>query len=149
MAALRISDIAERAKIHASAIRYYEQIGLLPHAERQSGQRRYDESALHRLALIHRARLLGFTLAETRELFFGFGTATAASARWQSLSRRKLAELDLQMRSIRTMRKLLNEMMTKCRCETFEQCGRGIYRSGNVTGLTKTCDADLRSRSRK
>lgn len=129
MAALKISDIAQRANIRASAIRYYEQMGLLPKPARASGQRRYDEAALHRLALIHRARQLGFTLAETRELFSGFGPATAASARWQSLSRRKLEELDRQMRAIRTMRKLLNEMMAKCRCETLEQCARGIYRS--------------------
>ena len=129
-APLKISDIASRAGMQASAIRYYEEIGLLPRAERVSGQRRYDEITLHRLALIQRARQLGFTLGEIRELFLGFRPDIPASERWRMLSRRKLAELNDLTRSIRTVQKLLNEMMSKCRCETLEQCGRGIYRSG-------------------
>jgi len=129
MSGLRISDVARQAGLQASAIRYYEQIGLLPKPERESGQRRYDEAALYRLALIQRARQLGFTLAEIRELFFGFRSVTPASERWRALSRRKLAELGDLMKSIKTMQKLLHELMTRCRCTTLEQCGRGIYRS--------------------
>jgi MerR family redox-sensitive transcriptional activator SoxR len=129
MSELRISNVAHQAGLQASAIRYYEQIGLLPKPERASGQRRYDETALYRLALIQRARQLGFTLAEIRELFFGFRSVTPASERWRALSQRKLAELGDLMKSIKTMEKLLHELMTKCRCTTLEQCGRGIYRS--------------------
>ena len=140
---LKISDLARQAGKRASAIRYYEEIGLLPRAERVSGRRRYDETSLHRLALIQRARQLGFTLAEIRELFLGFRPGVSASQRWRALSQRKMAELDELLRSIRTMQKLLNEMMTRCRCETLEQCGRGIYRSGKnaptASGKRKAC----------
>jgi DNA-binding transcriptional MerR regulator len=61
-----------------SAIRYYERIGLLPPAERLSGQRRYDSTVLYRLAIIHRAGELGFTLSEIRNLFFGFPAISLA-----------------------------------------------------------------------
>jgi MerR family redox-sensitive transcriptional activator SoxR len=70
MAQLTISEVARQVGLRASAIRYYEQIGLVPRAERISGQRRYDTTALYRLAVIQSARQLGFTLQEVRELFF-------------------------------------------------------------------------------
>ena len=80
--------------LRPSAIRYYESLGILPPALRRSGQRRYDDTILYRLAVIQRARQTGFSLEEIRELFLGFGPATSASKRWQKMSRQKLAELD-------------------------------------------------------
>ena len=62
--------------LRPSAIRYYEQIGILPPAQRVSGQRRYDLTALHRLVVIQRARQTGFTLTEIKQLFFGFRAGT-------------------------------------------------------------------------
>src|ERR1700733_5960255 len=91
---LAISEVAVQVGLQPSAIRYYERIGLLPPAQRISGQRRYDRTVLYRLAVIHRARQIGFTLDEIRQLFFGFGSNPRASARWQRLSQKKLAELD-------------------------------------------------------
>jgi MerR family redox-sensitive transcriptional activator SoxR len=130
MALLTISEVAQQVDLQASAIRYYEQIGLLPPAQRVSGQRRYDATAVYRLAVIQRARQLGFTLDEIRELFFGFRTVPRASERWHAMSERKLAELDTLMNGIKTMRRLLQKMMRRCHCETLDQCGKGIFRSG-------------------
>jgi MerR family transcriptional regulator, redox-sensitive transcriptional activator SoxR len=130
MPQLTISEVAEQVGLQPSAIRYYEQIGILLPAQRISGQRRYDTSVLHRLAVIQRARQTGFTLDEIRELFFGFRDAAPASQRWQKLSRRKLGELEELMGQIKTMRRLLLKMMDCCRCDTLDQCGRGIFRKG-------------------
>src|SRR5215813_8813339 len=124
MPELTISDVARRVGLHASAIRYYEQIGLLPRAQRVNGQRRYDATTLYRLAIIRRARQLGFTLDEIRQLFFGFRNVTRASERWHTLSRKKLAELDRLMDGIKTVRKVLVKVIRKCRCETLDQCGK-------------------------
>lgn len=129
MAYLTISDVARQVGLQASAIRYYEQIGLLPRAERVSGQRRYDATALYRLATIQRARQLGFTLDEIRHLFFGFRNVTRASARWRVLSERKLKELDQQLHSIKQVQRLLRKMMQNCHCDTLDQCGKGIFQS--------------------
>ena len=130
MPQLTISDVARQVGLQPSAIRYYEQIGLLPPAQRMSGQRRYDTTALYRLAIIQRARQLGFTLDEIRGLFFGFRNVARASERWQTLSRKKLAELDGLMEGINSVRRLLKKMMRNCRCDTLEQCGKGIFLSG-------------------
>ena len=130
MPLLTISEVARQVGLQPSAIRYYEQIGILPPAQRISGQRRYDTTVLYRLAVIQRARQTGFTLDEVQQLFFGFGDVTRASERWQRLSRRKLAELGGLMDGIKTMRGLLKKMMRNCRCDTLEQCGKGIFRGG-------------------
>ena len=128
MAQLTISEVARQVGLQPSAIRYYEQIGILLPAQRISGQRRYDTTVLYRLAIIQRARQLGFTLDEVRQLFFGFRNVARPSERWQKLSQRKLAELDGLMDRIRTVRRFLKKMMQNCRCETLDQCGKGILR---------------------
>jgi MerR family redox-sensitive transcriptional activator SoxR len=130
MPLLTISEVAQQVGLQPSAIRYYERIGILPPAQRISGQRRYDTTVLYRLAVIQRAQLTGFTLDEVQQLFFGFGNVTRASERWQRLSRRKLAELDGLLEGIKTMRRLLKRMMQNCRCDTLEQCGKGIFQGG-------------------
>lgn len=126
---MKISELARQVGLQPSAIRYYEQIGLLPPAERIGGQRRYDTSALYRLAIIQRARQLGFTLDEIRQLFFGFRPVTRASQRWRALSQKKLAELEQLMVSIKSVRRLLLKMIQRCHCATLDQCGRGILLS--------------------
>ena len=130
MPLLMISEVARQVGLQPSAIRYYEQIGLLPPARRMSGQRRYDATVLYRLAMVQRARQLGFTLDEIRQLFFGFRNVTRASERWRKLSQQKLTELDVLMAGIRTVRRLLKKMMQNCHCDTLDQCGKGIFRSG-------------------
>jgi len=72
---------------------------------------------LYRLAVVQRARQIGFTLDEIRQLFFDFRNVTRASERWQKLSRRKLKELDGLMNGMKTMQRLLKKMKQSCRCE--------------------------------
>jgi MerR family redox-sensitive transcriptional activator SoxR len=141
---LTISQVARQIGLQASAIRYYERIGLLPPAQRISGQRRYDSTVLYRLAIVQRARQLGFTLEEIRLLFLGFRNVTRASERWQKLSQRKLAELDVLMDGIRTVRRLLKKMMQDCRCETLDQCGKGIFQNGCVEARVRSLPANHR-----
>jgi MerR family redox-sensitive transcriptional activator SoxR len=68
MASLTIGEVAARAGVNTSHIRYYEREGVLPEPARTGGQRRYDEAVLHRLAIIDVAQRAGLTLAEIREL---------------------------------------------------------------------------------
>lgn len=124
--ALRISEVANQIGLRPSAIRYYEQIGILPPADRVSGQRRYDVTVLHRLTVIQKARQTGFTLAEIKELFFGFRTGTPPSVRWQKLRKRKLLELDAMLEHIQSMRALVDQQ-GQCRCTALEQCGKKMF----------------------
>jgi MerR family redox-sensitive transcriptional activator SoxR len=130
MAQLSISQVARQVGLRPSAIRYYEEIGVMPRARRESGQRRYDQSAVHRLAVVRRAQEVGFSLDEVRQLFFGFRPATPASVRWKNIADRKLQELDAAMERIRVMKELLQRLQTRCVCGTVEQCGAAILRRG-------------------
>src|SRR5438477_2219551 len=148
MSELTISEVARQVGFQASAIRYYERIGLLPRAPRMSGQRRYDTTVLYRLAIIQRARQLGFTLTEIRHLFFGFRDITRASDRWRTLSERKLAELDDLMDGIKVVRSVLKKLMTKCQCDTLDQCGKAIFQNMNRDVAAKPLLASHRRRER-
>ena len=121
-----IGAAAEQAGVSQRALRYYEQIGILPPAQRVSGQRRYDVTALHRLVVIQRARQTGFTLTEIKRLFFGFRAGTPPSVRWQKLKKRKIVELDAMLEHIQTMRDLL-EQQGKCSCSALEECGKKMF----------------------
>jgi MerR family redox-sensitive transcriptional activator SoxR len=123
---MSISEVARQVGIRASAIRYYEQIGILQPAQRVSGQRRYDRTALYRLAIVQRARQTGFSLDEIRKLFFGFRDRTPVSERWRKLSGKKLLELDARIEEIRSMKNLLVQIQ-KCRCDAIDQCGKGMF----------------------
>jgi MerR family redox-sensitive transcriptional activator SoxR len=136
MGEMSISEVARKAGLRASTIRYYEQIQVMRPAPRAGGKRRYDSTVLYRLAVIERARQLGFTLNEIRQLFFSFRPAMKASARWRSLSRQKLAELEELAETLRTMQKLLRRLITNCHCESLEQCGKAIFGRGRAAPRT-------------
>ena len=124
---LAISDVARVLGLRTSAIRYYEQIGILPPAMRKNGQRRYNNTVLFRLAVVQRARETGFTLEEIRELFFGFPPGTPPPKRWHQLSQRKIAELRDRMKRLKLMEKLLKRV-ENCHCDALDECGEKILR---------------------
>src|SRR5207237_8733311 len=121
MGGLSISEVARRFGLRPSAIRYYEQLGVLAAPLRVSGQRRYDHTALEQLAVVQSARLAGFTLAEIRRLIFGFDRSTRPAERWRTLARPKLAELEALVTRIESMKQRLEKT---CACETLDECGK-------------------------
>jgi MerR family redox-sensitive transcriptional activator SoxR len=128
---LTIGEVARQAGTATSAIRYYEEIGLLPPPARVNGRRRYNRSAIERLYVIERAQQAGFTLGEIRELFFGFAVGTHPNVRWEALTQRKLAEIEEQLRRLQAMQALLREGM-RCGCLTMEQCVVWLSGLGSV-----------------
>jgi MerR family redox-sensitive transcriptional activator SoxR len=124
---LAISEVARVFGLRTSAIRYYEQIGILPPPMRKNGQRRYEKSVLFRLAVVQRARETGFTLDEIRELFFGFGQTTRPPKRWHQLSERKIAELQIRMKRLKLMVTLLKQVQG-CQCDALEECGEKLLK---------------------
>jgi MerR family transcriptional regulator, redox-sensitive transcriptional activator SoxR len=120
---MTIGQVAKRSGLAASAIRFYEQAGVLPKPPRASGRRQYENSILERLAVLERAKACGFSLEDARRLFYGFREDTPPSERWQSLARKKLLELDELQEKIAAMRKLLER---SCQCRDLNECGQRI-----------------------
>jgi MerR family transcriptional regulator, redox-sensitive transcriptional activator SoxR len=131
MAGLSIGAVARRAGLRPSALRYYEQVGLIAPQPRSSGRRRYDAGVFNALAVITFAKRAGFSIAETRLLLTGFGVDVTASARWRHMARRKQAELDQTIANARRMKNVL-EMTLTCRCMTLDECGRRLTRSKRI-----------------
>lgn len=116
---MRIGEVARRAGVRVSLLRYYEDVGLLPPAPRVSGQRRYDASVLRRLAVIDVAQRAGLSLDEIRDLL-EIGT-DPMSERLRQLAQRRLPEITALIdRALRVQRWL--EAATDCNCPTVDDC---------------------------
>jgi MerR family redox-sensitive transcriptional activator SoxR len=116
-----IGQLAQAAGLNASAIRYYESVGVLPHPERESGQRRYGPEALRRLQVIDVAKRAGFTLEEAAVLLATDGPGNPAHAQLRELAVRKLPEVEALIERAQAMRDWLNTA-TGCNCETLDVC---------------------------
>ena len=117
---LTIGQVAARAGLRTSSIRYYESIGVLADPERVSGQRRYSPEIFVRLGFIDVAQRAGFSLEEIRELLED-SSKTQASERLQELARRKLPDVEQLIARAEAMKGWL-EAANSCECPTLEMC---------------------------
>jgi MerR family redox-sensitive transcriptional activator SoxR len=115
---LTIGELARRAGVATSALRYYEELGLLPTPARISGQRRYPESAVVLVGIILLLRDVGFSLAEQKALM---ASRAVALDDWQQLAQHKLAELDDQIAKAETAREAIDHAL-RCPHEDFLAC---------------------------
>jgi len=118
---LTIGEVAHRAGVATSSIRYYERIGLLPHPSRESGQRRYDTDVLGKLAFIGVAQSAGFKLREIKELVDGVDGSGDLGARMRELSAQKLGEVEALLERTQAMKGWL-EVAKECGCASPDEC---------------------------
>jgi MerR family transcriptional regulator, redox-sensitive transcriptional activator SoxR len=116
---MSIGEVAERAGMSASRIRFYEARGLLPEPERAGGKRRYSEEVLRRLAIIDAAQRVGFTLEEIRDLLGS--RDELAHERLRQLAVLKLPELDDLIARATSVRRVL-KVCSRCSCESIDVC---------------------------
>jgi DNA-binding transcriptional MerR regulator len=117
-ALLTIGELAGRAGVTTSALRYYEELGLLPAPARVAGQRRYPASAARVVGTILLYSDAGFTLAEQKILM---AASRGASGEWEEVARRKLAELDAQIAKAQAAREAIRHGL-RCPHEDIAQC---------------------------
>lgn len=118
---LSIGEVARRAHLRSSAIRYYEQLGLIGEPERVSGRRRYQPSIVRRLALIKMSQKAGFTLREIGQLLSAHPDDESSADQWRELAERKLPELDAFIDEIIGLRDAVKHCL-ECGCMSFENC---------------------------
>jgi MerR family redox-sensitive transcriptional activator SoxR len=116
---LAIGEVASRAGMSASRIRYYEARGVLPEPERVAGKRRYSEDVFRRLAIVDAAQRVGFTLEEIRDLLGS--RDEVAHERLRQLALLKLPELDDLIERASSVRRLL-KICSRCDCESIDVC---------------------------
>lgn len=127
MATYRIGEVAKRTGVSASAIRYYEQEGLIPPPIRRSGRRVFGEEIFDQLTIIALAQAAGFTIGEIRSFLKSMVGGGAPGKRWRSLAERKIVELDEQIATAKRMQRVLKTMIG-CECPTLVDCARAAKR---------------------
>lgn len=120
-ATLTIGEVADLAKVNVSAIRFYERNGLLPEAERVSGQRRFSADTVQRLGVIDVAKQAGFSLEEVGVLLDSIDRGAPAHEQLRALAARKLPEVEALIERAQAMRGWLTTA-TGCGCESLESC---------------------------
>jgi MerR family redox-sensitive transcriptional activator SoxR len=117
---LSIGDLAATTGLSASAIRYYEDAGILPKPRRVSGQRRYQPEAVDRLMLIRFCTRLGMRLSDIRRLVSTPKGAHAKEA-WRQLVDGQLEEITALIATAQGVERVLLESRD-CDCVTPESC---------------------------
>jgi MerR family redox-sensitive transcriptional activator SoxR len=119
---LSIGDLAGRTGLAVSAIRFYEEQGLVHPVRNSGGQRRYDRADIRRLSFVMIAQGLGFTLAEIRDQFRALPEGrTPTKADWGRISRNFGAVIDARIAGLTVMRARLDACIG-CGCLSLKQC---------------------------
>ena len=91
---MNIGTASDHSGLPPKTIRYYEEIGLIKADRAPNGYRDYSETHLHKLAFLHRARGLGFSIEECRQLLALYEDKSRASGDVKELAEQKLVEID-------------------------------------------------------
>ena len=112
---MQIGEASRLTGVSAKMIRHYESIGLIPNADRRdSNYRDYGHHDIHRLGFIRRARDLGFSMEEIRDLLRLWGDTQRSSADVKALTQSHIAELDQKIRLLGEMRHTLATLADAC-----------------------------------
>ncbi|PIP76478.1 MAG: transcriptional regulator [Ignavibacteria bacterium CG22_combo_CG10-13_8_21_14_all_37_15] len=110
-----VGQIAKEVGINVETIRYYEKLKLLPKPKRRESRYRiYDETDLKRLSFIKRAKELGFTLKEIKELFGLKIDSDARCGDVKHLTEHKLKDVDNRISDLKKIRHVLVKLITQC-----------------------------------
>lgn len=120
---LTIGELARCSGVAATAIRYYDGLGLVEGVQRSGGRRTFAPAAVERLALIQLLKAGGFSLDEVRSLVDT--TASTPASRAAVLAER-LAEVEDSIRRLRAIRGALLETI-ECGCTSLEHCDRSLH----------------------
>ena len=105
---LRIGELAKELGLNPKTIRYYEDLGLLPKAQRsEAGYRLYDETDRQRLTFVRKARAIGLSLDEIQELLDLRGHGKQPCEHLSELATQKIADIDNQLQALQAFREEL------------------------------------------
>ncbi len=120
---MNIGEASKASRVSAKMIRYYEQIGLIPPADRtDSGYRAYVQTDIHRLHFIRRARDLGFLVTEISDLLGLWNDQSRQSADVKRLANQHIVELEQCMENMRQIAETLKTLINACAGDHQPDC---------------------------
>lgn len=132
---MNIGTASSHSGLPPKTIRYYEEIGLITADRAPNGYRDYSQTHLHKLAFLHRARGLGFSIEECRQLLALYEDKSRASADVKRLAALKVAEIDRKMGELTELRATLGHLIDHCQgdhrpdCPILDSLAEGYPRS--------------------
>lgn len=111
---MNISEVSGKSGLPVKTIRYYEDIGLITPARGANGYRAFQDTDLHKLAFIGRARSLGFTIEDCRSLLKLYNDRDRASADVKRIAEAHLQDIDRKRAELTEMRNTLAHLIDAC-----------------------------------
>ena len=119
---LTIGELARRSGVSASALRFYEEEGLIRSRRTDGNQRRYDRSMLRRVAFVQAGKAAGIPLRQIHQALAGLPENRIPSRRdWERLSKRWRADLDRRIAMLEALRSRLSTCIG-CGCLSIDKC---------------------------
>lgn len=119
---MNIGDASRLAGLPVKTIRYYEDAGLIKPRRQQNGYRYYEERSVHRLQFLGRARALGFSISDCRRLLALYDDAAHDKGGVRAIAARRLADIESRIENLRSLKRLLAELVSRCANETDDGC---------------------------
>lgn len=119
---MNIGVAADKSGLPPKTIRYYEDIGLLRPSSAENGYRDYAMTDVHRLHFLQRARGLGFTVEECRQLLSLYDDKERASAEVKAIAQGKLAEIDRKIAQLAGLKNVLGQLVEGCNGDSRPDC---------------------------
>jgi MerR family copper efflux transcriptional regulator len=119
---MNIGDVARQSGLPAKTIRYYEDIELVKPSRSMNGYRIFGDNDLHRLAFVGRARSLGFTIEDCRNLLKLYGDEERASSDVKRIAQEHLKQMDVKLNELTGMIKTLSHLIEACAGDHRPDC---------------------------
>jgi Cu(I)-responsive transcriptional regulator len=119
---MNVGDAARRAGLPAKTIRYYEEIGLIAPQRAGNGYRDYSGDDVHRLAFLKRARNLGFSIDDCRQLMALYRDRSRASADVRQIASDHVGAIEEKIRELQSMRATLQKLIHACHGDDRPDC---------------------------
>lgn len=119
---MNVGTAARRSGLPAKTIRYYEEIGLIRPARADNGYRDYSTDDIHRLSFLRRARGLGFSIEDCRQLMALYRDKSRASQDVRIIAQSHVAAIEEKLRELQSMRKTLQTLIGACHGDDRPDC---------------------------
>ncbi|AGI69618.1 HTH-type transcriptional regulator [Octadecabacter antarcticus 307] len=119
---MNIGEIATRSGLPAKTIRYYEDINLIKPLRDTNGYRAFRQQDLHKLTFLGRARALGFSIEDCRNLLALYEDQNRSSADVKSIARDHLAKIEQKIADLIEMQQTLNHLIGACAGDNRPDC---------------------------
>ncbi len=119
---MNIGTVSRVSGLPAKTIRYYEDIGLLKPDRAENGYRDYTTADMHRLHFLRRARSLGFTVEECRQLLSLYSDKARESADVKAIAKARLHDMDRKIAELTSLRNTLRHLVENCHGDSRPDC---------------------------